>query len=73
VNDFTSGRLNNSAHDVNGSIVSVEKRRCGYNTDLVFRNIWYGFLHSSFIVSRIYELRSENFDFLSGYLELRNC
>ena len=39
----------------------------------VFWDIWNGFLHSSSIVLRIYELRSENLDFLKGYLELRNC
>ena len=39
MNDFNTCRLDNSTHDVYGSIVTVKKRCSGNNSYFIFRNI----------------------------------
>lgn len=40
VNYFNSGRLNNPAHDVDGSIMAIEKTGCCNNSNFIFGLVW---------------------------------
>jgi hypothetical protein len=43
VNNFGARTLNDAAHDVNGSVVAVEKRSSGNDSDFIFGLVNSGF------------------------------
>src|ERR1051325_7001914 len=51
---FGTCRLNDTAHNINGSIVSIEQGRCSHNANMVLRLIFPGFLH---LLNRIFQTR----------------
>ncbi len=50
MNDFGSGGLNNTAHDVDGGIVAIKQRSGGNDTDMVFGLINFWKLHCLFFL-----------------------
>jgi hypothetical protein len=45
VDNFGTAALHDTAHDIDGSVVTVEERGGGYEADLVLWCVWCGLLH----------------------------
>jgi hypothetical protein len=51
MDDFATGALDDAAHDIDRSIVAIEKRGGGYNTYFILWGIWLNDLHGLYLES----------------------